>query len=101
MITRETAVKIAFAYSEIEAAQGLLKQLGERNAIDKPDFRDVFGRSRRALTLGVPSGENSHRLLDVDHELARIIIAAHIDKKHSEIVALCEVARLELVGRAE
>jgi hypothetical protein len=92
MITKETAAKIAYAYSEIEAAEELLKGL---RRLQEPDFRDNFGR-RRGLQLGVPSGSSGHRLLDVAPRLAKIIIKAHIDDKKSEIEALCLTAKREL-----
>ncbi len=96
MITKETAAKIAYAYSEIEAAEELLKGLAdELGRLQEPDFRDNFGR-RRGLQLGVPSGSSGHRLLDVAPRLAKIIIKAHIDDKKSEIEALCMTAKREL-----
>lgn len=96
MITKDTAVRIAYAYSEIESAQQLLASLENANGhYEIPDFRDAFGR-QRGLQLGVPSSVNGHRLMDVSPKLAAIIIRAHIDDKRAEIEALCEIAQNEL-----
>ena len=96
MISKNTAACIAFAYSEIEAAEKLLEILDKsRSEHREPDFRDAFGRVR-GLQLGVPSGESGHRLLDVAPVLGAAIIQAHIAQKKAEITALCEKARMEL-----
>lgn len=98
MITKNTAVKIAYGYAEIEAAEKLLETIATAKGDGSvPDFRDAFGR-RKNLTLGVPSGEASTRLLDVGFPLAEIIIKAHIQDKRSEIEALCQLAKSELEG---
>jgi len=95
MITKSTAASIAHAYCELEAAAELLKIIDEgKQHYEEPDFRDVFGR-RRGLQLGVPTGQGSHRLLDVSPKLAEIVIKAHIENKKHEIAALCEIARNE------
>ena len=97
MITEETAARIAYAYAEIKAAEKLLDVIRSADLTQiAPDFRDVFGRRRRALQLGVPSGESGHRLMDVSTALGGIIIQAHIDTKRAEIAALCELARGQL-----
>jgi hypothetical protein len=94
MITKDTASRIAYAYSEIEAAEVLLEILAKAKSTRSiPDFRDVFGQRVRGLQLGLPSGENSHRLFDVSYILGEIVIKAHIESKRSEIAALCELAK--------
>jgi len=96
MITKDTAAKIAFAYSEIEAAAALLKILAEaRKSQELPDFRDAYGRIR-GLQLGIPSGSGGHRLMDVAPELGEAIIRAHMEQKRAVIFALCEIAKVEL-----
>jgi len=96
MITKETASKIAYAYSEIEAGEELLKILDEAlKDHSVPDFRDGFGRNR-ALELGVPCGPTSKRLFTVNPKLGMIIVKAHIAGKRAEIEALCEIAKQEL-----
>lgn len=101
-ITAQTAAAIAYAYAEIEAAKNLLKTINERKSGDTDtDFRDVFGRRRASLELGVPSGGSGHRIFSVGTELAAIVIRAHIDAKHSEIDALCVLAKNELSATGE
>ncbi len=100
MITRDTAAAIWNAYREIEAGEKLLADMAkerERMDVDKhaPTLRDAFGRLRQ-LQLGIPSGENSHRLLDVSPVLAESVIRAHIQNKRAELAEVNERARIEL-----
>jgi len=100
MITRDTAAAIWNAYREIEAAEKLLEDMTrerERLQVDKhaPSLRDAFGRLRQ-LQLGIPSGENSHRLLDVSPVLAESVIRAHIVNKRAALAEANEQARIEL-----
>lgn len=102
MITRDTAAAIWNAYREIEAGEKLLADMQrEREAAgmhaDKhaPTLRDAFGRVRQ-LQLGIPSGENAHRLLDVSPVLAESVIRAHIQNKRAELSEVNERARIEL-----
>lgn len=100
MITQETAALIWNAYREIAAGEKLLADMAEeqRNFVSdphSPTLRDAFGR-RRHLQLGIPSGENSHRLLDVHPQLAESVIRAHIANKHAELAEANERARVEL-----
>lgn len=99
MITAETAVAIAYAYREIDAAEKLLTKITE--SLDRrqaPGIRDAFGRHQGGLQLGVPSGENSQTLFTVAWTLAKPVIEAHIAHKRAEIQALNEKARAELGG---
>lgn len=100
MITKDTCVAIWSAYREIEAGEQLLADMAkerERTLADKhaPTLRDAFGRVRQ-LQLGIPSGENAHRLLDVSPVLAESVIRAHIENKRAELVEANERARIEL-----
>jgi hypothetical protein len=97
-ISKETAMDIALAYREIEAAEQLLKEVeDERTRYGKsPDIRDAFGRPVTGLQLGVPSGNNSQRLFNVPWNLCRPIIEAHIASKRALISALNEKALIEL-----
>ena len=100
MITQATAEAIWSCYREIAVAEKLLADMAEeakRNHRDphEPRLRDAFGR-RRQLQLGVPSGENCHRLMDVSPMLAESIIRAHIAAKQAELVECNERARVEL-----
>ena len=104
MITQETAALIYHIYRELEAGQKLLddmKAIRESERLDKtePTIKDAFGR-RRHLQLGIPSGENSHRILDVSPVLAESVIRAHIENKRAEMATMQERARVELEGGA-
>lgn len=100
MITQKTAERIWAAYREIAAAEKLLtdtKEVRERECIDDfaPTLKDAFGH-RQHLQLGVPHGENGHRLFYVSPQLAEPVIRAHIAAKHAELVEANEQARLEI-----
>lgn len=100
MITQETAACIYRAYREIEAGEKLLtdmETIRKAQGLDKtaPTIRDAFGRPQH-LQLGIPSGENGHRILDVAPELAESVIRAHIAKKRAELAEVQERARIEL-----
>lgn len=100
MITQETAARIWNCYREIKAAETLLADMEKsaqeyRRDVRAETLQDAFGRHQR-LQLGVPSGENSHRLLDVSPELGKTVIRAHIEKKKAELAEANEQARIEL-----
>lgn len=104
MITQETAAMIYRAFREIEAGEKLLadmKEIREREGLNKfePSIKDAFGRPRH-LQLGIPSGENGHRILDVSPVLAESVIRAHIENKRAELAEVQERARIELEGGA-
>lgn len=96
-ISKNTAMDIALAYREVEAAEALLAQITEAlSRRTAPDIRDAFGRSQGGLQLGVPSGSGGHTLFNVPWTLARPVIEAHIAQQQSIIAALNEKARIEL-----
>lgn len=100
MITQETAGKIWNAYREIAAGEQLLKEMERaadeyREDVRRETVKDAFGR-RRKLTLGVPSGDNAHRLLDVAPDLAKSVIRAHIENMRATLAEANEQARIEL-----
>lgn len=100
MINQKTAERIWHCYREIEAGEKLLfdmKTEREERYVDKmaPTLRDAFGR-RQDLQLGIPSGENGHRLFSVSPLLADSVIRAHIAAKQAELVEANEQARIEL-----
>lgn len=100
MIGKQTALDIWKAYQEIEVGEDLLKTLEEASArSEPPDLRDHFGRPR-GLQLGVPSGDNGHRLFDVHPSLAKAVIRAHIASKQAELQALNVQAWNEAEGAA-
>ena len=102
MITQKTAAAIWAAYREIEAGEKILSDIAKEKAEpfadrDKfaPQLKDAFGH-RRNLQLGIPSGENGHRIFDVRPDLAESVIRAHIAQKKVELTEANECARLEL-----
>ena len=100
MITQETCAAIYSAHREIIAGEKLLEDMkAQRERIDAdkyaPTLKDAFGRARQ-LQLGIPSGENAHRLFDVSPVLAESVIRAHIENKRAELVEANERARIEL-----
>lgn len=95
-VSKETAMALAFAYRELDAAEKLLAKIADAiNRRETPDIRDVFGRSHGGLQLGVPSGENSQRLFDLPWSLAKPVIEAHIANQRAIIAAMSETARIE------
>jgi hypothetical protein len=96
MITQDLAWRIWCCYREIEVSTNLVKKLSVEMAGDKlPDLRDSFGH-RRNLQLGVPSGDNCHRIFDLDANLALAVIRAHIANKNEELLILNEESKHQL-----
>lgn len=102
MITAESAARIWECHREIETAKKLLVDIEEAIAEDKQErrdkpgrLRDVFGR-RHDLQLGVPSGNDCHKLFGVSVKLGVSVIHAHIAHKQAELKEANEQARLEL-----
>lgn len=104
MLSMETLERIYHCKREIDAGNKLLEDLeAERNKYEpwqyekrlEPKLKDGFGRERN-LQLGVPSGENCHRLFMVSPLLAESIIKAHIANKKAELVEAEEQAKIEL-----
>ena len=96
MITKETATDIALVHREIETAQELLAEIEKAQSNFRPeDVRDAFGRPVHGLQLGVPSGNQSQRLFNVQWSLAKPVIEAHIAQCKSRLFALNEKAKEE------
>lgn len=100
MITKKTAERIWIAYREIDAGEKLLvdtKEEREKQHLDEfaPTLQDAFGH-RQHLQIGVPHGENGHRLFYVSPQLAEPVIRAHIAAKRAELAEANEQARIEL-----
>lgn len=102
MISKETCVKIFHCHDEIEKAQKLINEMGESLKNDKeknpPTFRDAFGEMR-GLQLGVPSGQDAHRLFSVNPELGIKIIEQHIIDKQKRLEELMAIAKIELMAK--
>lgn len=100
MIGAKTSMDIAFAWREVETAEKLLAEIEKdvefRGRETAPDIRDAFGRLQRGLQLGVPSGQNGHKLYNVPWELCRPIIEAHIARQKSLIATLSAKAIIEM-----
>ena len=100
MITQETAIDIYNAYREIEAGKDLLvdiQKAEDEYHMDKhePKLENAFGR-RVHFEMGIPSGNNSHRIFRVRPMLAKSVIKAHIAEKEAELAEVQERAFLEM-----
>ena len=99
-VSKEAAERVWMCHREIAAGEKLLYDMAEQMMQDEPakyqqTLKDAFGR-RRCLQLGIPSGDDCHRLVDVSPELALTIVRAHIARKQSELVEASEACRVEL-----
>lgn len=79
-----------------------MKEVREAPFADREKYaatlKDAFG-CRRQLQLGIPNGENGHRIFDVNPQLAESVIRAHIAQKQAELVVVNEQARIELTNQ--
>jgi len=102
-ISKQTAMDIALAYREVETAEKLLEDVraAMSHGHGAKDIRDAFGRTQHGLQLGVPNGDNSHRLFGVPYSLAVPIIETHIVQQRAVIAALTEKAKAEIAGAGE
>ncbi len=101
MLTKETAERIWIVYREIEAGQKMLDDIATERArpfADRdelaPRLTDHFGH-KRSFELGVPSGDNGHRIFAVAPALAECVIRAHIAKMKEQLRITNEQARME------
>jgi hypothetical protein len=98
MISQQTAYDIWIAYDEIAKGERLLAELAKhRQDGEQMSLRDSFGR-QRSLQLGVPQGDNGHRLYDVQPALAVEVIKAHIATKQAALGLLNEQAKTEIIS---
>jgi len=100
MITEKTIERIWKCQREVRFGESLLEEMKKISENLKREdsaerLQDAFGRERD-LQLGIPSGENSHRLLNVSPHLAVSIITAHIANKKAELIEANEMAIIEL-----
>lgn len=108
MITKQTLEAIYFCRQNIENAQKLLADMAEveKNQRERHQDRllylkDAFGRQQPTLELGVPSGNNGHRIFKVEYKLATIIIEAQILEYKISLKALNELAIKECLDNNE
>jgi len=100
MITAKTIERIWSCQREVSVGKELLEEMKkiEENVRHNPAaerMKDAFGRQHN-LQLGVPSGRDTHRLLNVSPKLAVSIITAHIANKEAELIEANEQAKIEL-----
>ena len=105
MLKNETIERIWHCRREIETSKKILvdmvntrKEEEERNrnfSKTQPTLKNAFGE-KKLLELGVPSGDNSHRLFRLSPQLAEAVINAHIANKEAELIEAEQCARIEL-----
>jgi hypothetical protein len=101
MIRVETLERMWSCYREINVGKKLLSEMEElvKNEAfysrDAEKLKDAFGH-QRDLQLGIPCGQNGHKLLGVSSKLATSIIRSHIANKEAELKEANEQARIEL-----
>lgn len=96
-ISSKTAMDIALAHREVETAEKLLAEIEEaRSRFSPVDIRDAFGRRQDGLQLGVPSGNNGHRIFNLPWEVCRPVIELHIANQRAQIQILSEKAMTEM-----
>jgi hypothetical protein len=99
MISQEIATEIALAYREVETAEKLLVDIKDaQDRFTNSDIRDAFGRRQDGLQLGVPSGNNGHRLFNVPWSLAEPIVVAHIAHHRTRIALLSKAAAEQIAA---
>ena len=85
---------------EIEKSQKLINDMAEVLSRDSekqaPTLNNAFGE-KKGLMLGVPSGNDSHRLFDVNADLSIKIIEKHIEEKQARLIELMAIAKIELL----
>lgn len=98
MITKQTAERIYYAYSEIEKAKELIKDIKQSLETATNDTHTLLDRARgrRVIEMGVPSGGNGHRIFDVPLPVATKVIDAHIAANEEKLKELMAIAEIEL-----
>lgn len=100
MISDETIELIWKCKREIRVGNDLLVEMNKQIEAMRRDekaekIRDAFGRERD-LTLGIPCGDNAHKLINVSPSLSLSVIRAHIATMEAKLVEANERARIEL-----
>ena len=107
MLSMKTCEQMYSAYREIAVAENLLQEMNDlkekyrdRDKNGYLPLKDVFGRESN-LSLGIPCGKDSQKLVDVHPILAEAIISAHINNKKAELLEINERARVEIDMKEE
>ena len=95
LISEKTAHAILMSYHSIRVGKKLLADIEKVLEESPPSFHDDF-RTIRRITMGVPSGSNSERILDVPTNLAVAVIKATIAEHERRLVELNQCASVEL-----
>lgn len=98
VLSKESAARIWKAHREIETATELLRDL--KKAIKEhrePNPQEPFAQDR--FELGVPMSSSSHRLFNVNRDLAVRVIEAHIANQQKELADASIAAAIELECR--
>lgn len=99
MISKETARKIYNAHFEIEKSELLITEMNETiKKTGETKLLDAFGE-RRGLELGIPTSDNSRRLLNVPPDVAINVILAHIETQKRLLNELMALAKIELSAK--
>jgi hypothetical protein len=100
MITKQTAERIWWAYTEIEKARALVTEMKQAIETATDDVHSLVdkARGRRVIEMGVPSGSNGHRIFDVPLPVATKVIDAHIKANEEKLKELMAIAEIELKG---
>ena len=96
MITKKTASNIWNAYEGLDRCKKLMSDMKEELKKSGDErLIDAFGR-KKGLELGVPMGNDGHRIFNVRIDLAIQIIEAHVKDQKAELIKLKAVAKIEL-----
>lgn len=98
MITKETAQKIWSCHDGIERSDKLMADM--KDELEKTgDERliDAFGR-KKGLELGVPCGDDGHRIFNVRIDLAIQVIESHTEEQEAELKELEAIVKIEMKG---
>ena len=100
-ISRQTALDIALAYDDLDRAETLLAEIGEKmREGTTPSVRDIFGRKRDGLGIAVLDGNDGSWQFFVEWTLARTIIESHIANVKDRLAGLNKIARGEINAAA-
>jgi len=99
MITKETCVKIWNCWQQIDNSETLLKNMAEKLIKDKektpPTLHNAFGENV-GLQLGIPSGNETYRLYNINLELSTKVIETHIEEQKRKLKELEAICKIEL-----